>query len=419
MIDVLRLPSRSGVIAGNARHYVGEIRLADHRAYGIASKYRTDLGTVGVITFGTFTPAARPVWVAAEVVGVFDQSTGSVRVRIGTDDALFYLDENDSLKLKRVTDEDSWDSQYCSPLALASLDLWPEPTLRIVIGLVSTAGDQNPIIRGVNVIADFPTWEGAVAQGVRLVAALVAATRPVLIHDETLTTQRSEWKLGTPNVESGHELTSLDTIDIDGVIRTGTLIEGKVVLNGAPARAGQRVKIAVKYAPKTIVRRVADVRTIQQLPIFILDDLTRGGGMNGTMPSMHINGVEVRRRMIHLRIQVRGAAVRQADAFAMRAALQEKFGGTETLTLDSGRTLGAAMMDVVEVMGSGVESMPVATGTIQCPFEEFTGYKRVAAARRTSGNAVVIPTNTVTIEHSAEAGFDQVLDSDSYTACQG
>ena len=176
----------------------------------------------------------------------------------------------------------------------------------------------------------------------------------------------------------------------------------------------------MKYQPQTSVRRVADVRILNKLPAFLVDDLVRGGGMNGTLPQINVNGLEIRRRMVELRVQVRGVAARQADAFAMRAGMQEKFGGTEVITLDSGRTIGAAAMEVVEVTSSGSDSMPIAIGTLHCPTTEYTGYRRVSAARRGESGAYTLPTNTITISNPdfvQSSGEYQVLDASSYESC--
>ncbi len=405
MIDVLRQKATSTTTTGQARHRGAVTGLS-----------RTALGTIGTVTFGTFAPSGVVNWLAAEIDGVENQGCDSVRMRIGTDTALYYIDENDSLRIKPVTDESSWSDQYSSPLSLASLDLWTEPTLRVVVALVSTNCDRNPTIQGLTVAMDLPMWEGSVAQATRRVVAITASIRPTLVHRETLTAPQSVWLLGEPHSEHGHVLTSLVGASVDGVVRSATLADGTVTLAGITPKTGQEVVIAVRYHPHSVVRRMADTRILHKLPAFLIDDLVRGGGLNGSMPLLNVNGIEVSRRMVDLRIQVRGAAVRQADALAMRAAMQETFGGTELITLDSGRTMGAATMEVVEVTPGGDNSMPVASGVVHCPMTEYTGYRRVSAARRGSAGAYILPTNTITIGNP-DSGLDQTLSSDSYSVC--
>ena len=402
MIDVIIQRATSATLTGDARARLGKVQLADRR-----------FSTEGVATFGTFAPTSLVRWISAEVQGIEDQGCSSVKIRIGTDTALYYFDEADSLRIKPVTDESDWTSQYSSPLALASLDLWTEQTLRIVVHLQPTERNRAPYIRAVAVAMDLPVWEGAIAESTRRIVELVAEIRPVLLHTETLTAAKSEWKLGEPHSENGHSLTELVLVTVDGVERPATLTNGAVTLHGPSASVGQVVVVAVKYQPPTAVKRVADVRIINKLPSFLVDDLVRGGGLNGTFPPININGVEVRRRMVELRVQVRGVAARQADALSMRAAMQEKFGGTEVIVLSSGRTVGAAVMEVVEVTSSGTDSMPIAIGTLHCPTTEYTGYTRVSAARRGSAGAYTLPTNTVTISN-LDSDEDQVLEASSY-----
>lgn len=409
MIDVVVQRATTATLTGDARSRLGKVQLSDK-----------DLGTDGTATFGTFAPTSLVRWLSAEIEGVENQGCDAVRVRIGTDSKLYYFDEDDSLRIKEVTDESSWDAECSSPLALASLDLWTEQTLRIVVHLESTQCNRAPSIRGVMVAMDLPVWEGAIAQAARRIVALVGEIRPVLLHTETLTSAKSEWKLGEPHSENGHVLTEIVRVSVDDVERPATLADGVITLDGPAAKAGQAVVIAVKYQPQTSVRRVADVRIINKLPAFLVDDLVRGGGLNGTLPPVNINGLEIRRRMVELRIQVRGVAARQADAFAMRAGMQEKFGGTEVITLSSGRTIGAVAMEVVEVTSSGTDSMPIAIGTLHCPTTEYTGYRRVGAARRGEPGAYTLPTNTITISNPdfvQSSGEDQVLDASSYESC--
>lgn len=416
MIDVIIQRATSAEVSGGARAKLGEVRLSGKA-----------LGTNGTITFGTFAPSSLVRWLSAEIVGVTDQSCSSVRVRIGTDSALYYFDEADSLRIKPVTDEDDWSAQYSSPLALASLDLWTEQTLRVVVHIRSTPCNTAPAIRSLMVAMDLPVWEGAIAQASRKIVALVASMRPILLHTETLVASKFQWKLGEPYSENGHVLTDLVTVTVDGVERSASLSDGVVIIAGVPGKTGQTVSIAVRYQPQTSVRRTADVRIINKLPAFLVDDLVRGGGLNGTLPPLNINGLEIRRRMVELRIQVRGVAARQADAFAMRAAMQEKFGGTETIILDSGRTIGAVVMEVIEITSSGSESMPIAIGVLHCPTTEYTGYSRVSAARRGTAGAYSIATNTITISNldsgdssgATDSGdTDQVLDAASFEPCE-
>lgn len=409
MIDVLNQTATSATLSGSARARLGQVQLSDKT-----------LGTSGTITFGTFAPATLVGWLSAEVIGVENQGCDSIKIRIGTDTRLYYIDETDSLRIKPVVDESNWDSECSSSLALASLDLWTEQTLRVVVHLKSTLCNRVPTVKALAVVMELPVWEGAVAQIARRIVALVASIRPVLLHSETLTEEKLAWKLGEPHSENGHVLTEIVRVTVDEVERSAVLTNGVVTINGAPGRVGQRVAIAVRYQPQTSVRRVADVRIINKLPAFLVDDLVRGGGMNGTLPPLNVNGIEVRRRMVELRIKVSGVAARQADAFAMRAAMQEKFGGTEIITLDSGRTTGAAVMEIVEISPSGVESMPIAIGMVHCPAVEYTGYKRVSASRRGEVGAYTLPTNVITVSNPdfvQSSGEDQVIEAALYESC--
>lgn len=388
MIDVVHQTAIAATISGSCRKLRGAVSLTS-----------TKIGTIGTVEFGTFAPRSLVKWLSAEIGGVSDQNLDSVRVRIGTDDRLYYIDEADSLRIKPVTNESSWDSECSSPLSLASLDLWTDQTVRVVVCLRSTTNDRTPSITGLVVAMDLPLWEGVAAQAARKITELAAGMRPVLLHNETLAEAKSEYKLGEPHTEFGHQLTELVMASVDGVERSATLSNGIVRLMGNTPTAGQRVSIAVRYKPQTTVRRLSGVRIANQLPCFIIGDLVRGGGMNGTLPTIHVNGIEIRRRMLGLRIQVQGMAYRQADAYAMRDSIQETFGGTAVIVLDSGRTIGAAVIDLVEVSASGQDSS-TAIGTINCPTTEYTGYTRVGAARRGEPGSFTLPTNVISITNA-------------------
>lgn len=400
MIDVLRCRPKDAVLSESARHARGRIVLSSRRR-----------GTIGVIEFGPFLPSSDHSWICAELNA--DPGYGqSCRVRIGDEGGLWYWDESDSMTLKRVSDESSWDSEWSSPICLMSLDMWSGRALRVVVALVATAGSPTPSIAALDIVLSLPTWSGSVAQCAKSISDIVAALRPVLIHSEVLTADKSSWKLGEPVTEHGHVLTEVVACSVDGTRRQATLSQGTVTLQGPIARSGSTVEIAVAYAPQSAVRRMADARVVGKLPAYVVDQLVGYGGMGSPLPVLHVGGVDVFRRMIDLQVKIIGVAGRQADALAMRAALQEAFDASRTVELSSGRTIGILPMDMVEISASGPDKTPACIGTVRCAFEEYTSMRRTTAARRSGAPG----TTSITVTNQ-DQDTSFTADADSAAPC--
>lgn len=382
MIDVIVLQPKNAVMTGALRRRMSYVELSS-----------TVAGTLAEFVFPTISPAKMVRWIAAEITGVDDNSTDAVRVRIGDGVDWFYFDESDSLKLKPVTVDD-WESQFSSPLAVYAISAWTRSQLAFKIALISTKSFRRPTFTGVAIAMDLPTWEGSVSQAVRRIATAVASIRPILMHAETLSTPTSEWRLGEPHTEIGFVLESVIHVVVDGKHRSAELVDGVVTLKGAAAQAGSTVEIAVTFIPQTTVKRAAESRLVTKLPMFTLEQLVQGGGMNGRYPPMNIGGVEIQRRFVDLQIVVNGVALRQIDALMMRASLQEQFNGSFSVVLDSGRSIGAAVLDLVQMVPSGRGDLPQCSGTVRCPMYEYVSHRRVTPFASPIGD---LATNTISI----------------------
>ena len=399
MIDVRTMKPSNASASGAFRRRTSYVELSSAR-----------VGTLAEFVFPTITPAKMVKWIAADVTGVDDNSTDAVRVRIGDGDDWFYFDEDDSLKLKQVTVSD-WNSQYSSPLAVYAVSAWTRNKLALKVALVSTRQFRNPTFTGVSVLMDMPTWEGSIAQTIREVVQAVASVRPMLVHTETLVEATNTWKLGEPYTELGFVLESIVHVTVDGKHRSAELSSGIVTVKGATVPAGSVVEIAVTYIPQSSVRRAAESRIISKLPAFTVDQLVQSGGMNGRLPPINIGGVEVHRRFVDLQIVVNGVSTRQIDALMMRAALQEKFNGTLVIALDSGRSTGAAIMDLVTIAPSGSGNLPQCSGIVRCPMTEFVSYKRVSPSTSVIDGGLA--TNVVSISTESDYGQQSTVDADA------
>ncbi len=374
MIDVLTVRASNAVTSGDVVKRLGIISLDAPPTWPES--------VVGQVEYTLIEPASMVQWISAEFVGVEDQSTDAVRVRfVDADGDSFYLDESD-FKFKAVADTTSWDADYSRPAVMACLDLWTRQSLQIVVGLVSTENFPRPQVGDLKVALDLPTWEGAAAQAARRVAEAVDQIEPIVVHMETLTADQSRWLMGNPHSEINMELTELIQAAINGRHKSATLTDGVVELDGPAAKAGDSVRIAVKFKPSTSVRRMGTIRVINETPAWVLSNLITEGGLNGEVSPIGVNGIEVRRRKLDMQITVRGVATRQADALYMRAALQEYFSNGVEVVFDSCRSVQAQVEGLVEVLSGGRQSLPECIGVVRVTMDEYLGYRRVRNARR-------------------------------------
>jgi hypothetical protein len=282
----------------------------------------------------------------------------------------------------------SWDTEYSLPYLLANLDLWSMPEMQLEVRLEGTDENPNPEVSDVRVLVDHPTWEGAITSAVRAVATKVESTEFVLVHTETLSAARGSWKIGKPHSEHNYDVRSLVQVTIDGRHKSASLVDGEVVLEGPPAPSGSSIEIAVKVRPMCTVRRGDESRTINMTPSWWLSSLVTEGGLVGTTTPMMVGGREVSVREQELRITVNGLAQRQADALAMRLALQEAFADGLVVTMPSGRTVYAQLDGLVEVVDGGSANLPMASGTVLVVVREYVFAKLVRDQRDEEGHPV-------------------------------
>ena len=356
--------------------------------------------TFGTVTYPSISADEHVLWKSAELRGVHDQSTDAVRVRLSNGTTQYFIDEDDDMTLKPVTDTTQWDTEFSTPYHLGSLDLWTQRTLSIIVHMVATPSFPRPSVKGVDVLMDLPAWAGAVAHAVKAVVQKVATIEPIMVErfpfgTGTLSEATQEFKIGDPHSEHGYSLTSLVQVLVDGTHKSASLSNGIVTLLGPPAPPGSVVKIAVKYLPNTSVRRVGEVQIIDRTPAWVVSGLVVEDGLDGLISPLVIAGYEVFRRKVELRITVNGVAHRQADALAMRLALQSELAEGLLVRLPSGRCLSANLLDgVVEVIPQGSTNLPMASTIITLALDEFPRARLVKNARSEQDDGSVIPVLT-------------------------
>ena len=401
-VDLHEMKAGSAVRAGDVVVRRGEARLR-----------RTTQGNFGTLTFPLVEPDAMVLWVAASLNGVLDNSTDAIRIRLSNGTTHYYFDESDNLRVKPVTDQSVWTDEYFGPDVLGSLDLWTQQGLQLIVCLFSTKDYPDPRCRSALTVMNFPAWEGAVSQTVTEIAKSLALVRPILIHEEALTSDRSEWKLGNDHSERGYVLTELVQVTVNNRSKSAQLSDGVVSLDGPKAQVGDVVKIAVRFKPGLLVRRTDEVHAIEKLPTWLLTNLVqnRTRVTSGRLSPLEVSGVRVYRRMLDLQITFRGVGGRQVDALSMRDAVLSHFNGGVEIVLDSCRSLAVALDDSVEVTPRSGEGFPEAVGQLRCVLHEYTGYERVVNARTTDDeDNVVVQTTTVAMT-IGEAEFPTTVDS--------
>jgi hypothetical protein len=383
-------------------------------------------GDDGTVLYGPACPTGVVDWSSAEIEGISDQGADAVKVRfVNADGDRFYLDD-ESMTFEPVSDADDWTSEWSLPSLLSNVDLWRWPSFQVEAHLEATDEVPEPVVGDLKIVFDLPTWEGAVAQAVRAIVQAVADVRPILIHEETLESAGSTFDIGVPHIEHGHRLTELVRISVDGVERSGTLSGGRVTALGPPIPAGSIVKVAVRYRPNTSVKRIADVLIVDETPAWVVSNIVddpSAGGLNGEGGRVDVNGLDVRLRRIDGGLRIRGVCGRQADAFAMRAALQEALGSGIEITLDSGRAVTAHLDGFVSIVPGDVNQLPEVRATVRIPMVEAVGATRVHDARRTdaeASNGIGLPlSNTISIGITdAEDLPESITEADAEsTAC--
>lgn len=380
-VDVLPLKSSLATRSGDVYVRSGRARLD---------------GDSGTLTFCAIQPAKMVRWLSAEIPNLRDPSVDSIRIRLEDGNGTqWYFDPADG-SIVEVTDTDDWSAEYMPAYMLGSLDLWAAPSLTIHVHLIKTASDSDPRVSGVNVLIDMPTWEGALAQVLYDLGAFVSQIDPILLHSETLSSDRSVWKIGVPHSEHGYTLTSLVQVTVNGSHKSATLSDGVVTLTGPSAKAGDHVEIAVKYRPTITVRRVDEVTVLHSVPAWILRNLAVSGGLVGDSPDVLIGGYEVREQAAELRVTIQGAASAVRDALAMRLALKNAFGDGICIMLDSGRSVAGALDGIVEVVEAGDEkNLPMASATVMIPLSEFTYARQTRKQRADADSLLLDPTLTL------------------------
>lgn len=369
MIDVVTL-----------RHYLADLTgdIVPSQA-GLRLSGGPNESASGTATYTTISPARMSVWKSAELLGRWDEITNSVRVRFSNGVTQYYLDDTD-MKFKEVTDTSDWTSEWTLPNLMKNLDLWTQESLEFVVYMERTSTDE-PLVKEIKVLLDLPTWVGAVHQAVKEVIAFVGTIQPLLIHEETLSADRSEWKIGEPYTEHGYDVKSLQQVAVNKVHKSAAFNAGIVTLQGPAAKKGDQVEIAVRYLPSVAVRRVEEVAVLHKTPAWWVQDLVVAGGLNGISTVRMVQGYEVQERKSELRMTVNGIAHRQHDALQMRLALQEAFGDGLAIELDSGRCITAQLDGLVEVTPQSGTILPMATAVVQLSLSEFV-YAKLAVNPR-------------------------------------
>ena len=378
-------------------------------------------GDSGTLTYTHVQPTKMTLWKAIEFYNLGSTADGSIRVRFGDGTNQYWLDDSD-MTFKQVADTSQWSSEYTLPWLLGSADLWTRSTLQLVVHLTKDGENKDPQVSDIRVLLDNPTWEGAITNTLRSIAKHLSQSPFTLIHEETLSAPRGSWKIGKPYSEHNYDVRSILQVTVDGSHKSATLSNGEVILSGPPAPAGSRVEIAVRVQPTMTVRRSDETRVTHQTPCWWLTGLVVEGGLIGHTSSMLIGGEKVQVREQELRTTVNGLGHRQADALAMRLALQEAFADGLSITFPSGRCVFAQVDGLVEVIEGDDTSLPMATGVIlvvvrEYVFSKTVRYQRVdgdgnPAAPGQPGNP--IPTEITVAFPEDSDGFAPVFNENGY-----
>lgn len=389
MIDVVQLKARLAKRTGDVEVRCGTARLT---------------GSSGTLEYVHLQPTKMTNWISADIIGIRDYDTDAVRIRFGDGDKQFYFDE--SMDLIEVTDTSSWDDEWSPAYTMGALELWTRKSLQLIVHLVSTNSWPDPRVSDVRVLMDHPTWEGAVANTVRDVAKYVGSVEFTLIHSETLSASRGSWKIGKPYTEHQYDVRSVVQVAVDGVHKSSRLDNGEVILEGPPAPAGSTVEIAVNVLPTSTVRRVGEVDEVHRTPEWFLHELVAGGGLTGVISEFQVGGELVKQRLVELRIRVNGVAHRQADALAMRLALQSAFANGLEVQLPSGRCVFAQLDGLVEVVEEGPLNLPMATGEISVAVWEYV--KTTTVRKQLRDDGTFLPTElTLKSPDGSEVVFNE------------
>lgn len=323
----------------------------------------------GQADFGLICSSMMVQWMSAELVGDFSHDSARVRLTDGT--SFFYIDEDDGMAVKPVTDSSQWDSEWSAPDLLSSIDLWTKRDLGVVVRLVRTSYHRSPSLIELRVLMRFPTWIGSAHHAIQSIVDQVSVTAVLAVEEETLTADQSEWRIGEPWSEFNIVPSSLEQVTVNGVHKSASLDSGVITLLGPPARAGDTVVLAFKYAPNTSVRRGEHVSTIDVAPAWWCQELVVAGGQSGLAPRVVVGCYSVSVRRLELRVTVNGVASRVKDAIQMRAALQQSFADGLNIDMPSGRRVSAHLDGVVEVVVKQGSNLPMATGIVQCSMIEY------------------------------------------------
>ncbi len=341
------------------------------------SPYESD--KFGTATFIEVSPTKYVRWRSVEVLGRFDSSSDSVRVRVSDGTTTYWMDASDEFKFKEVTATD-WESEYIEPSLLGNMDLWTSPRMQIIVYTTRATGD-DPIVGDVRVLMEFPTWTGAVAQSVKDVVDFVANVHPVLIEDLVVSTPTSKIEFNSAN-EHNIVLVELVQVTVDGAYRSASLQNGDIYIEGSPVQAGSTITIAARYKPTTTVRRVSEVSVVNTTPAWWIQDLVVGGGLNGKATLALVGGDEIKENRVELRMIINGIAHRQKDALAMRLALHEAFAPGVVIEFPSGRCSFAQIEGLVEVADQGNTGLPMATAVVNLVVSEFVYSEKVRRSRK-------------------------------------
>jgi hypothetical protein len=366
MIDVIHLKATDATRSGSIWPSVGSVRLKGNDAEDLS----------GTLTFHEVWPSKLVRWMAAEVMGRFSHE--SVRIRFSDVTTTYYLDVTD-LQFKAVTAVD-WETEWTEASLLSNLDLWTAAKLTLIVHLVRTNYDRDPVVTGVRILMDLPTWEGSVHYAARSIITAVAAIEPRLIHTETVSADKTTWSIGEPYSELQYNITSLEEAVVDGVAVAGTLTAGKVVLDAA-APAGSEVELVMKFLPNSSVRRTEHVTVQDKVPAWWMQNIVQGGGLNGPTEKVMVGAYEVAARRVELRIIANGISERMNDALQMRAALQSAFSQGLDIDMPSCRQVTAVLDGLVEVVPKSPQNIPMASGLVQCAFMEYVSARAIRTIR--------------------------------------
>ena len=370
MVEVVTLRTAEAVKTGDVISGMAGLQLD-------GSVYQTTKS--GTVEYTTVAPTKFVKWRGVEILGRFDDFYKGVRVRFSNGTTQYWMDVSDEFKIKEVTDTSDWSSEYTLPSVLGNMDLWTQESLQIIVYMTRSTGD-DPVIKDVRVLMEFPTWVGAVADSVRKVVDFVATIQPVLIEDIPVSEATTRIAFNSAN-EHNFELTEIVQVLVDGKHHSAELVDGAIVLQGAGAPAGSVVTLSAKYRPNTTVRRVGEVRFAHVTPAWWIQDLVVGGGLNGKSTTLMVSGDEVKETRVELRMIINGIAHRQKDALAMRLALQNAFADGLTVEFPSGRCSFAQIEGLVEVIDQATTGLPMASAVLSLVIREFVYTEKVKKSR--------------------------------------